>query len=137
MAKVGLSFSRCLLDIVEKRVNIDDVLVVIARTIIDPRVDDEWNEIWDHYTMYEWCEYDHRNSEHEKMFRDVAIALLTEGKLHQPRQFGARPVRRAEYWLETVLPSEELNVNPVAKAAWEKFQTVAGLTGVSLDKKYR
>ena len=30
--KIGLSYSRCILDIVEGRVDINDVLVVIART---------------------------------------------------------------------------------------------------------
>jgi hypothetical protein len=57
--------------------------------------------------------------------------------MHQPRQFGAHPVRRPEIWLETVLPSSELERNPVAKAAWDKFQTVAGLTNVDLDKEYQ
>jgi len=45
--------------------------------------------------------------------------------------------RRPEIWLEAVLPSIELEKNPAAKAAWEKFQTVAGLTNVELDDKYQ
>jgi hypothetical protein len=36
-----------------------------------------------------------------------------------------------------VLPSSELETNPAAKTAWEKFQTVAGLTSVKLDKEYK
>jgi hypothetical protein len=36
-----------------------------------------------------------------------------------------------------VLPSTELETNPVAKQAWEKFQTIAGLTNVELDDKYQ
>jgi hypothetical protein len=57
--------------------------------------------------------------------------------MHQPRQFGAHPRRRPEIWLEAVLPSIELKKNPAAKIAWDKFQTVAGLTNVNLDKEYR
>jgi hypothetical protein len=57
--------------------------------------------------------------------------------MHQPRQFGAHPRRRPEFWLETVLPTEELENNPAAKLAWEKFQTGASLTNVNLDKDYQ
>jgi hypothetical protein len=57
--------------------------------------------------------------------------------MHQPRQFGARPQRRSEFWLEAVLPSSELETNPAAKKAWDNFQMVAGLTNVRLDKEYK
>jgi hypothetical protein len=36
-----------------------------------------------------------------------------------------------------VLPSSELEKNPAAKSAWDKFQTIAGLTNVELDDQYR
>ena len=39
---IGLSYSRCVLDIVEERVDVDDVLVIIARTDFDPRNNDQW-----------------------------------------------------------------------------------------------
>jgi len=68
----------------------------------------------------------------------IALFELWEsGKLHQPRKFGAHPSRRPEIWLEAVLPSSELEKNPAAKAAWAKFQTVASLTNVDLDDKYK
>ncbi|CAK0768842.1 hypothetical protein CCP3SC1AL1_4590003 [Gammaproteobacteria bacterium] len=35
------------------------------------------------------------------------------------------------------MPSSELERNPAAKIAWEKFQVVAGLTDVKLDKDYQ
>jgi hypothetical protein len=140
MAKIGLSFSRCVRDIVEKKVDIDDVLVIISRTWFDPKNDEQWRGIWEGYSYEgraEWGEYDYTNLEHEQMFRAITLELLKQGKLHQPRQFGGYPARRAEYWLETVLPSEELEKNPAAKKAWENFQVIAGLTGVSLDKDYQ
>lgn len=136
MAKVGLSFGRCLLDIVEGQVDIDDVLVVIARTLFDPNEDEEWKDIWRGYSGSEWP-YNTSDLENEQRFRNAAIALWKQGKLHQPRKFGANPVRRPEYWLETVLPSEELDRNPTAKKAWDNFQTIAGLTNVRLDRDYR
>jgi hypothetical protein len=142
--KIGLSYSRCVRDIVDGKVDIRDVLIIIARTDFDPRNDEQWAGIWQGYgggtgrgsiwTAPEWAEYP---PEDEQKFRDVSIELWNTGKFHQPRQFGAHPSRRPEIWLETVLPSEELAKNPMAKKAWESFQTVAGLTNVELDKEYR
>jgi hypothetical protein len=139
--KIGLSLSRCILDIVEKRVDIEDVLVIIARTNFDPNVDEEWEDIWHGYTVRinflspEWSEWTDVDGAKD-LFRGVILDLWKKGKFHQPRKFGARPIRRSEFWLETVLPSEELEQNPAAKKAWENFQTVAGLTDVKLDKDY-
>lgn len=138
--KIGLSYSRCVRDIVDGTVDIDDVLILITRTDFDPRNDDEWNSIWRGYRMRsgwnapEWEDY---TEDHENQFRNVSIELWDQGKLHQPRRFGAHPARRREIWLEAVLPSSELANNPAAKQAWDKFQTIAGLTNVELDDKYR
>lgn len=140
--KIGLSYSRCVLDIVEGRVDMEDVLVLITRTDFDPRDDKQWAGIWSGYCLGgmsnpEWADFDYYNKDHENKFRSVSIMLYTDGKMHQPRQFGAHPRRRPEFWLETVLPNEELENNPAAKMAWEKFQTVAALSSVKLDDKYQ
>ena len=142
--KIGLSYSRCVRDIVDGTVDIRDVLVVITRTDFDPRIDEQWSNIWQGYgggqqfgspfSNPEWIDYP---TEDETKFREVSIALLESGKLHQPRQFGARPQRRTEIWLETVLPDSELESRPAVKAAWDNFQMLAGLTGVKLDRKYQ
>jgi hypothetical protein len=134
--KIGLSYSRCVRDIVDGVVDINDVLVLITRTDFDPHNDDQWAGIWQgyHWSNPEWSGYP---DEDESKFRAVSIDLYDSGKMHQPRKFGANPRRRPEIWLEAVLPSTELEMNPVAKSAWEKFQTVAGLTNVKLDDKYQ
>jgi hypothetical protein len=141
--KIGLSYSRCVRDIVDGKVNIDDVLVLITRTDFDPRDDEEWTGIWKGYgggqtfgspfSNPEWMNYP---AEDEHKFRSVSIELWESGKLHQPRKFGAYPTRRLEFWLETVLVSEEIETNPAVKAAWNNFQVVAGLTNTKLDKDY-
>jgi hypothetical protein len=125
-------------------VDINDVLIVIARTDFDPHNDEQWKGIWEGYgggqqfgspfSNPEWIDYP---AEDEVKFRQVSIALWQQGKFHQPRKFGARPQRRSEFWLETCLPSSELERNPAAKIAWNKFQTIAGLTNVKLDKDYQ
>jgi hypothetical protein len=145
--KIGLSYSRCVRDIVDGKVNIDDVLVLITRTDFDPRDDEQWSGIWIGYgggtenaysrgffsmSNPEWAGYTD-----EEKFRTVSIELWESGKLHQPRKFGSHPQRRPEIWLEAVLPSSELETNPAAKKAWDTFQMIAGLSNVNLDKEYR
>ena len=147
--KIGLSYSRCVRDIVDGIVDIDDILVLITRTNFDPHDDEQWAGIWEGYaggsapqTMRgifsgsnpEWYG---TSDEDEDRYRSVSIELWETGKLHQPRKFGAHPTRRPEIWLEAVLPNSELEKNPSAKMAWEKFQTIAGLSSVELDDKYQ
>jgi hypothetical protein len=142
--KIGLSYSRCILDIVEGKVDMEDVLVIVARTDFDPHDDKQWKGIWQGYgggsnlgglwNNPEWSGY---SEEDEDRFRSVSIELWEQGKLHQPRKFGAHPRRLQYYWLEAVLPSEELERNPAAKKAFEQFQVIAGLTNTKLDKEYQ
>ena len=147
--KIGLSYSRCVRDIVDGAVDIEDVLVLITRTDFDPHNDDEWQSIWRGYgggasgnplrgmlsgSNPEWAGYE---DEDEDRFRSVSIELWETGKMHQPRKFGAHPRRRPEIWLEAVLPNSELETNPAAKKAWDSFQVIAGLSNVELDDKYK
>lgn len=141
--KIGLSYSRCIRDIVDGKVDINDVIVIITRTDFDPRNDQQWKSIWQGYggghesnggiwSRREWDGY-----ENEQEFRDVTLDLYLNGKMHQPRQFGVNPMRLPYYWLETVLPQTELDRNPMVKDAWEKFQVVAGLASVELNERHR
>ena len=139
--KIGLSYSRCVLDIVEGRVDMDDVLVLITRTDFDPTDDKQWEGIWRGYCLGglsnpEWGNYDLANKDDEDKFRSISCMLYADGKMHQPRKFGAHPRRRPEIWLEAVLPDSELENNPAAKLAWEKFQTIAALSSIEMDDKY-
>jgi hypothetical protein len=142
--KIGLSYSRCVRDIVDGTVDIQDVLIIISRTDFDPRNDEQWANIWIGYgggqtlgSVWGNPEWNNYGPEREADFRGVSIDLLETGRLHQPRQFGARPARRREVWLEAVLPSSELEQNPAAREAWDQFQVIAGLANVTLDKTYR
>ena len=137
--KIGLSYSRCIRDIVDGVVDPEDVLVIISRTNFDPNVDSEWKGIWEGYTggrgmsAREWAHYDEDRKED---FRNATLDLWHAGKIHQPRQFGAHPSRRREYWLEAVLPPSELERNPAAKDAWDRFQVIAGLSNIEIDREY-
>lgn len=131
--KVGLSLSRCIKDIVIGAVNPEDVLVIITRTDFNPNTPEDWSNIWAGYSGYsgrsspDWIDLDEAS-----VFKCVQT-LYNEGKIHQPRKFGARPYRLPYHWLETILPSEELYTNPAARAAFDQFKIIAGLTNVSLN----
>jgi hypothetical protein len=144
--KIGLSYSRCVRDIVEGRVDIADVLVVIARTDFDPHDDEQWQSIWHGYaggsdanlmrgyfsgTNPEWAGYTDKD---EDLFRSVSIELWETGKLHQPRKFGAHPQRLPYYWMEVGLTSDDIDSNPTVKKAWEQFQVLAGLANTKTTK---
>jgi hypothetical protein len=133
--KIGLSYSRCVRDIVDEKVSIADVLVIVARTDFDPHNNEQWAGIWTGYgggnggsgsiwSRPEWADY---GVEDEAKFREVTIQLYENGQLFQPRQHGAHPRRLPYYWLETFLPDSELDKNPAAKKAFEKFKMIAGL----------
>jgi len=135
--KIGLSYSRCVRDIVDGVVDINDVLIVIAGTDFDPNDDEQWAGIWADYrigflSLPAWRKY---ADEDEDRFRAVSIQLWSDGKLHQPRKFGAQRLSRGEVWLEAVLPSIELEKNVAAKDAWERFQVVAQLAGASIKDR--
>jgi hypothetical protein len=133
--KIGLSFSRCVRDIVDGVVDIDDVLVIVARTDFDPKDAAQWANIWNGYgggsggrglwSNPEWSKYP---AEDEDRVRSVAIELWEQGKLHQPRKFGAHPSRLPYYWLETFAPEAEIANNPATIKAWEKYKLLAGLS---------
>lgn len=142
--KIGLSFSRCIRDIYEGLIDPEDVLIIIARTDFDPNDDEQWAGIWSGYggghtlgNPFSNPEWNSIPEEDEDKLRAICISIYNDGKLHQPRKFGAHPIRRSEIWLETVLPDSELNKNPAAMKAWNQFQTIAGLTNVNLDKEYK
>lgn len=136
--KIGLSFSRCVRDIVEGTVDMNDVLVVVARTDFDPNDDEQWAGIWEGYSRGSYLNVNMEwgNSNHtEQEFRAVSIELWNQGKLHQPRRFGAYPRRLPYHWLETVLMLDDLEASPAVKDAWDRFQVLAGLSSVKLENE--
>jgi hypothetical protein len=125
--KVGLSLSRCMRDILEERVDIDDVLVIVARTDINPHNDNHWGQIWEGYlygglSSPEWTGLEDR----QKAMHDLAIELYDKGKLHQPRQFKAHPQRMPYYWLECFVPPEEMS--PAQQKAWDHYKLITELS---------
>lgn len=129
--KVGLSLSRCLRDIWEGKIEENDVLVIIARTDVNPNRDEHWYQLWEGYRMRdglanpEWIDIP---DEAEQSMRQLLINLYEDGKIHQPRQFKAHPPRMPYHWLECFVPDDELLNKPAVKKAWDNYKVVASLS---------
>ena len=125
--KIGLSLSRCMRDVYEGRVEENDVLVIIARTDVDPHVDTHWSNIWEGY-LYgglsnpEWAGLE----DHEEGMRKLLCEMYDDGKIHQPRQFGAHPVHMPYYWLDCAVQPEDHT--PAQQKAWDKYKMITGLS---------
>jgi hypothetical protein len=133
--KLGTSLSRCVRDIYEGTVDINNVVVIVARTDFDPENDTQWASIWRGYaggngkgSLYNAPEWSSIPAEDEQTVRDICVKLKTMGKLHQPRQYGAHPQRMNEYWYDLVLTADIVDSNPTAKKAWDHYKLIAGLS---------
>ena len=133
--KVGTSLSRCVRDIYEGNVDIHDVIVIVARTDFDPENDTQWGSIWEGYAgggmpggSWSATEWFRIPAEDEQKVRDICVQLKKQGKLHQPRQFGAYPSRLPHCWYDVVLSDEVHQSNPAAKEAWDNYKVIAGLS---------
>ena len=133
--KVGTSLSRCVRDIYEDTVHIDEILVIVARTDFDPEDDAHWQSVWKGYaggngagSLYSQPEWADIPAEDEAKVRAICINLKKRGKLHQPRQFGSHPPRMNHYWYDVILTDNVVQSNPAAKKAWDNYKMIAGLS---------
>jgi hypothetical protein len=122
--KVGLSFSKCLVDVYEDTVDYSEILVIVTATNFDPYNDAHWANIWGGYSNGQaWSDY----ADCEEQFYELTKKLYNGGKLHQPRQYGGFTPRYYSHWLEVFSPMANQEI-PAVKKAWDRYQTLAGLT---------
>lgn len=115
--KIGLSFGRCVRDIVMDKVALSEVLVIVSRTRMETI--DHVEGVVDTY-MYR-REYLHGLDRDKCMA--VAAALFKSGKLHQPRLQGAftgSAVAEDYVWMDAVPTVHE--DNEVVRKAWNSYQ---------------
>lgn len=134
--KIGFSFSRCVADIADGKINIADVLVIIARTDFNPTDEEQWNNIWtayggggtmaNPYSNPEWIKY---TDDDKDRFHNIALELYQTGRLHQPRQFGTHVQRSPYTWVDTgPIGIEAFSQPDAVQAAWKNYQLLASLT---------
>jgi len=135
--KLGASLSKCIPDIVNGVICIDDVAMIITGTAFE--IDRPLPELIDELMFY----YEGRNGwpgqqENERiaLFRQTLTSLFSTGRIHQPRKaidahqwsdsVGWNPVRRASWWdVRPAITSE----HPLVKDAWENYRNAIILTG--------
>jgi hypothetical protein len=127
--KIGLSLSKCVADIATKKVDIYDVLVVVAGTRFDFTDSKQWKGIWAGYSYSggPWSKF-----EHDDIY-SIVDDLYSYGKLHLPRNFGSMPkshnLAQQYHWLETIIDPDMFDDNDSMMDAWNQYKFVAGLSG--------
>lgn len=121
--KIGFSFGRCLRDIVNGEVAIEDVLCIIGRTRMLTEEDVDWVV----------TEYRHRFGYLQGLDKDlchkIGKDLFLSGRILEPRANGvsAMSVPADHLWMDlfpTVIGVE----NEGVVAAWEAYRMMIGLT---------
>lgn len=127
--KVGFSLGRCIRDIVNGNVDIDDVIVIIAGTRFETQ--EQLVPIINEY-MYRAGYLDGLD---ESVCQGVASVLFREGKIHQPRNFGIyRSMMQEDSVWADLLPTGG-HTDPMVQEAWQAYRSMLGLTGNKPDNK--
>lgn len=124
--KIGLSMSRCIKDIVDGKVDQDDVMVIVTRTSFDLNDSNRHDALWTGYSSYfgdPWHTLDMNTT------KDTIMQLYMDGKIFQPRLYGAHPapVHTDRHWMELVGVFNDEHDTPAVKEAWEQYQTMLAL----------
>ena len=123
---IGFSISRCIADIMEGKINSDDVLLIIGRTYFDI---ESMDTLIDGYQNHRgpWYDYD------KQKLKGLLTTFWYEGKIHQPRKFGTQPpsMPRSKVWMRVIL--EQTDMPKAAQEAWDRFIVLASLYGAKRD----
>jgi hypothetical protein len=127
--KIGFSLGRCIRDIVNGTVDIDDVVVIVTGTLIRDQ-----EHLKGVVSEYMWRQ-DYLQGLDEAECQGVASVLWREGKFHQPRALGGNPprVREMAVWGDLV-PTGGFE-DPMIQDAWQAYRSMLGLTGNAPDKQ--
>ena len=114
--KIGFSFGRCIRDIVNDKVSVDDVAFVIAATNIHD--EEQLDSVVDQY-MYRdeyLCGLD------ESRCKEVALSLWKSNRILQPRREGMHRHKQPanSVWVD-MFPTE-LSGNEAVKKAWDGYR---------------
>ena len=133
--KVGLSYNRCIVDILDGQVQERDVLVIVTRTKFDPHNDQQWADIYGGYWQA-WSKSNYTESD----YRDLTIRMYDNGQIHQPRLFDAGRGAVGQItggagggdrrWRDLVLIPKDLDQHTAARDAWEHFRVLASLSSI-------
>ncbi len=118
--KIGFSFGQCVDDILNGRIDYDDVMLIMCRTNMP-----DLEAVEKVVQVYVW---------EGRIVGDIDKAvelgkrLYSEAKLHQPRLFGVRAGSQVDYrdiWMD--LAPTVTSDNPSVVQAWKNYQLVLKL----------
>lgn len=118
--KIGFSFGKCIRDIARGDVDINDVVVIVARTDVDKEHLGLLVDGYQRRHMYDGLDLD--------LCKKVAEDLWNAGKIHQPRKMGIYPgivVPDEFVWMD--LSPTLISDNPSVIEAWKNYQMVLKL----------
>lgn len=121
--KIGFSFGRCLRDIVNGTVKLNDVMCIIART----------HMITEEHVKNVITEYTYRQGYLSGLdpvkCEEIGIELWKSGKVLEPRANGisASQVPRDYIWMD-LYPTEADVTNDGVKEAWDAYRLMITLT---------
>jgi hypothetical protein len=127
--RVGFSLGRCIRDIVNGTVDIDDVVVIVSGTRFTTQ--DQLDGI---VAEYMWRE-NYLQGLDEAECQGVASVLFREGKIHQPRNFGSYRSQMPEQCVWADLLPTGGHEDPMVQEAWQAYRGMLGLTGNTPENK--
>jgi len=114
--KIGFSFGRCVRDIVNGEVSIDDVAFIVAATSIHDR--DQLDSVIANYMGRS----DYLARLDQAKCQQVAIDLWDSNKILQPRRQGLQRHKQPETSVWVDLFPTELSTNESVKKAWDAYR---------------
>lgn len=130
--KIGFSFGRCVRDLVEGKVRLDDVLMVVGRTRLET---EEQVKACIHHYMYEPSYL--MGLDQEQCVK-MGLDLYRSGKLIQPRTNGVHVLQvPADYIWMDLYPTQADVDNEGIRQAWEHYRMMITLAAQLPDDDER
>ena len=119
--KIGFSFGRCLRDIVNGEVDIDEVVVLITRTHMK-----DLTSVKDVVFQYLGRQDYLYGLDSDQCF-EVAETLWASGRIHQPRLYGQGYASRPENLIWMDLYPCVKDMSPAVESAWNEYRLALAL----------
>ena len=124
---IGLSLSQCVKDIVNHKVDIMDVMCIIAQTQFDFENSNQWMKVFDDFSSPNLFHGQPWKGLDEPVVWSVVDELWHTGKIHQPRRYGAFFTQdvKSDHWLECFPRTK--NSTPAVKQAYNDYKLLVDL----------
>jgi hypothetical protein len=123
MKKVGFSAGECLCELLQGKVDINDVVMITTATMAKT-LDDWIRVVGEYHSMGRFPDSASLGDAIE-----LGKTLWNRGLIHQPRNFGAFRIQSPHAWMDLVHTSEIREKTPALREAWEQVQFLEGLVG--------